>query len=316
MTNFSAPSSVVTGVFGFNPKMCTKRTPTAYKTEMGTVIDPKRMLSLEWGGFRFLSFVQFVQTLRSFDLYKLGAGLLRDLVMQLAHGIAHLHRKGKIHGDLNPSNVFVCIGEWGICLKLGVPVRVPVRVTGTIDYYKSPEQMEHRVRNNATTRIPSQADDMWAMGLIVWFLLSGGIDVYTPVYSITRNASLMAVMHHTLLLFYGAIHDLHSMQYLQTHTCLSVSRESLSIPPNQQHIKASNAFFSFLSSTHQRFPLGSTEDCTYKLMTDLIQGSLKCDPLCRVNAEYVLKSLVTSNSHLNDIESNNGYFRLPHDLME
>lgn len=83
-----------------------------------------------------------------------------------AAAVVHLHRHGWVHGDLNPSNLLVSRdGRVSLC-DLGVARRSgedgPVRGTHA---YMAPEQ----VRGERWT----PAVDVFALGVMVWELLSG-----------------------------------------------------------------------------------------------------------------------------------------------
>jgi serine/threonine protein kinase len=319
MTNISMASPVVDGVFGFNP---TTKTIHTDHTQLRST--PATRMVVTQVTFSWLWWIvqpmytttdQCVGLLRAFDRYKLGSGFLRNAVTQLIRAIAFLHENGYTHGDINPSTISVHNTAKGVNFKLMSVV--PTNIHRVEMCYQSPAQMA----SQTTTRAPSQTDDMWAFGLIVWFLLTGGIDIYTPVYSVIPTAPFMTIVHHTLLSFYNAIRDSDSVQYLQTRTGLSMSIPSncIGVAHDKHYINASNTFLAFLSGTNGRFPSGSTEDFTDKLMLALIHGSLKCDPICRLNVEYVLDALVTSNSHLTELEleldATNGYSRLPAGLL-
>jgi serine/threonine protein kinase len=87
-------------------------------------------------------------------------------IADAASAVAHLHRHGWVHGDLNPSNLLVSRdGRVSLC-DLGVARRIgedgPVRGTHA---YMAPEQ----VRGERW----SAAVDVFALGVMLWELLSG-----------------------------------------------------------------------------------------------------------------------------------------------
>ncbi|MBX3158477.1 MAG: serine/threonine protein kinase [Deltaproteobacteria bacterium] len=81
-------------------------------------------------------------------------------------GVAHLHKFGWIHGDLNPGNLIVDVDDRVTVIDLGVARRSGEggAVRGT-HAYMAPEQ----VKGGAWT----PATDVFALGVVLWELASG-----------------------------------------------------------------------------------------------------------------------------------------------
>lgn len=107
-------------------------------------------------------------------------------VAQVARGIAGalgaLHARGVVHRDVKLSNLMVrSVGGEPVVVDLGLAhlagARTPpalARVLGTPEYF-SPEMWRHlREQPEGTRRyVPSAADDLWALGLVLYWLLTG-----------------------------------------------------------------------------------------------------------------------------------------------
>jgi serine/threonine protein kinase len=95
---------------------------------------------------------------------RIGAGI--------AHGLAAIHREGIIHRDLKPHNILVADGDRAVIADFGVARAADVtRMTHTgsivgTPVYMAPEQFEEG-------RPPTAAVDLWALGTILFELLTG-----------------------------------------------------------------------------------------------------------------------------------------------
>jgi uncharacterized protein (TIGR02996 family) len=110
-----------------------------------------------------------------------------DWVQQACEGIAEVHAAGIVHGDLSPANLFLThradhsvlikVPVFGIAKVLDME-RASDYATGTVAYM-SPEQ----IRN---AKGVDQRADIWALGIVLYELLSGS----TP-FSATTASDLM-----------------------------------------------------------------------------------------------------------------------------
>jgi serine/threonine protein kinase len=111
-----------------------------------------------------------------------------QLGLQIAEGLQALHGRGYIHGDLQPSNIFldgqgqVKLGGLGKAKMPGYSLDLfPAPVTSTSDYL-SPEQ-------KAGPKNLSFASDIYALGCILFGLLSGR--VYTRQQPVTKVSAML-----------------------------------------------------------------------------------------------------------------------------
>ncbi len=103
--------------------------------------------------------------------------LAREIFRQLSHGLAAAHRVGVVHRDLKPDNIFlsrsmrsgegltVKILDFGIA-KVAAEAKTHASVAIGSPAWMAPEQAE-------VGREISPATDVWALGLIAFFVLTG-----------------------------------------------------------------------------------------------------------------------------------------------
>jgi len=97
---------------------------------------------------------------------------LYDVLKQLAVGLNELHRGGKLHSDIKPSNVFVTTEGRLVLLDFGLIAeitrdedgRMPKSIQGT-PHYMAPEQ--------AACRALTEASDWYAVGVMLYEVLTG-----------------------------------------------------------------------------------------------------------------------------------------------
>jgi hypothetical protein len=112
-----------------------------------------------------------------------------EIVQQICRGLAYAHRRGVVHRDIKPGNVFCLTGggvkivDFGIArLEDGVTATRTGQLLGTPGYM-SPEQFNGE---------PADArSDQWAVGVILYELLTG----QTPFRAPTVPALIYKVVH-------------------------------------------------------------------------------------------------------------------------
>lgn len=119
------------------------------------------------------------------------------LMRDVCRAVGHAHRKGVIHRDLKPSNILITksddgpseprIIDFGIAKALDGPLSSKVmftqilQVVGTPGYMSPERQHTSQIRHSADTRT-----DVFALGAILWELLTGKTPEQTPEGSTTR----------------------------------------------------------------------------------------------------------------------------------
>lgn len=108
----------------------------------------------------------------------IGAKLALPIIRGIAEGLAYAHRKGIVHSDLKPGNVFITQDETPKILDFGIARAVPSSVTaedhdvfdaGSLGAYTEAYATDEMVDGID----PHPADDMYALGIIGYELLTG-----------------------------------------------------------------------------------------------------------------------------------------------
>ncbi|MVM36933.1 protein kinase [Spirosoma sp. HMF3257] len=120
----------------------------------------------------------------------LPAAIAAEITRQGLEGLAHAHRKGILHRDIKPANLMltpegsVKLMDFGIARVIGNQRLTQVnRVIGTLEYM-APELVQGEA--------PSPASDLYAMGILLYELLSGKLPFasktdYTLMQAIIRE---------------------------------------------------------------------------------------------------------------------------------
>jgi hypothetical protein len=107
--------------------------------------------------------------------------LARPIIQGLGRGLAYAHDKGKIHCDLKPPNVFITQSFTPKILDFGIAraVRVGHRMSksglpvGLSRRYASPQMLRAWHEGTLDVYRPDTRDDIFAMGCVVFELLTG-----------------------------------------------------------------------------------------------------------------------------------------------
>lgn len=118
----------------------------------------------------------------------LSAPVAAEIVRQGLEGLSHAHRKGILHRDIKPANLMltpegtVKLMDFGIARVIGNQRLTQVnRIVGTLEYM-APELVQGEA--------PSAASDLYAMGILLYELLSGKL----PFASRTDYALMQAIV--------------------------------------------------------------------------------------------------------------------------
>jgi serine/threonine-protein kinase len=106
----------------------------------------------------------------------LSASRAVDLVIQACHALDEAHRRGIVHRDVKPSNLFVTAGELKV-IDFGISKRAPAQygeaagqtTDGTLlgsPSFMSPEQIRSSSDVDGRT-------DIWSLGVVLHFLVTG-----------------------------------------------------------------------------------------------------------------------------------------------
>ncbi|KAA6404337.1 MAG: putative 3-phosphoinositide-dependent protein kinase 1 [Streblomastix strix] len=137
-----------------------------------------------FGNFQDDEFLYFVLELCRFDLSKLvqkplHIEVVRFYAAEIVEAIEHLHSKGVIHRDLKPENIFIAIDGHIRLADFGSAI-----IVGSEEYIQEHSQQPKKSKQLIGTPLyvspevihnepATEKSDLWAMGLIFFFLLAG-----------------------------------------------------------------------------------------------------------------------------------------------
>ncbi len=120
----------------------------------------------------------------------LGRARSMKILAGIANGLAYAHAKGLVHADLKPSNIFLTEDEIPKILDLGIARAVPgannkkdsfdvAKLGAYTAAYATAEMIEGSD--------PNKADDVYALGLIAYEMLTSGIPTSGSVRRMRRR---------------------------------------------------------------------------------------------------------------------------------
>jgi serine/threonine protein kinase len=99
------------------------------------------------------------------------------VIRGIAEGLAYAHRKGIVHSDLKPANIFLAADATPKILDFGIARAVPTNDSDPKDQFDAGKfgayTEAYATEEMVAGADPAPADDMYALGLIVYELLTG-----------------------------------------------------------------------------------------------------------------------------------------------
>jgi serine/threonine protein kinase len=108
----------------------------------------------------------------------IGAEQALPIIRGVAEGLAYAHRKGIVHSDLKPGNIFVTQDGTPKILDFGIARAVPSSLADDVEDVFDAGSLGAYTEAYATDEMvegidPHPADDMYALGIIAYELLTG-----------------------------------------------------------------------------------------------------------------------------------------------
>ncbi len=104
---------------------------------------------------------------------------VQQYILDIIEGLSHIHEKGFTYKDLKPENILIFEGRAKLCdFGLTVPTKEDHQLSGTA-FYLPPEAIHN---------IPSQQSDIWALGVLIFKVITGGKLPY-PTQRSTADSS-------------------------------------------------------------------------------------------------------------------------------
>jgi serine/threonine-protein kinase/endoribonuclease IRE1 len=132
----------------------------------------------------------------------------KDVLLQLARGLEHIHKKGLVHRDLKPENVLIWVdpntqkvlmkwADFGLSKRVNEKGSYSMQsgVKGTLDYsapeiLKLLEKEDKSTSTDGTTSPNTRGNiksDVFAEGLVFGYFLLGGVHLFGSRYKIRSN---------------------------------------------------------------------------------------------------------------------------------
>jgi serine/threonine-protein kinase/endoribonuclease IRE1 len=132
----------------------------------------------------------------------------KDVLMQLAIGLEHIHNKGLVHRDLKPENVLIWVdpntqkvlmkwADFGLSKRVNEKGSYSMQsgVKGTLDYsapeiLKLLEKEDTSTSTDGTTSPNTRGNiksDVFAEGIVFGYFLLGGVHLFGPRHKILSN---------------------------------------------------------------------------------------------------------------------------------
>jgi serine/threonine protein kinase len=150
----------------------------------------------------------------------IGAELALPIIRGVAEGLAYAHRKGIVHSDLKPGNIFLTDDGTPKILDFGIARAVPTPGEQMLDEFDA-GSLGAYTEAYATQEMvdgsdPHPADDMYALGIIAYELLTG-------CHPYQRNSATQA---RELALKFPPLKGLKRKQARAIESCLSLDRKN------------------------------------------------------------------------------------------
>lgn len=254
-----------------------------------------------------------------------GRGLERKealpIIRGIAEGLAYAHRKGIVHSDLKPGNVFLLEDGTPKILDFGIARAVPA-LGGEVDEAFDAGSLGAYTEAYATTEMvegaePHPADDVYALGVIAYELLTGS-------HPYGQNSVPRA---RELQLRPAAVHQLKRREWKVLERCLALDRAArppsagefvkqfFGVTPLQKSLVAASVLMAFvaayfwyanLQETRPVVPFESLPAETQQSFDALIaQGRQEWEFFERDGNMYALSSALDSFAEAYDLHPRN-----------
>jgi serine/threonine protein kinase len=95
------------------------------------------------------------------------------VILDLIHGLAHLHSKGHVHCDVKPANVFLTKGGHSLLGDFDGVRNVDSSASFSLSSLLSPVTLRYLAQEVRHTRMLSKETDMYSLGVTIEEVFSG-----------------------------------------------------------------------------------------------------------------------------------------------